>query len=656
MIENERLNWIDNAKGIAMICVMVGHLGSKITFGQWGLGFVYGFHLAVFFLLAGYTLKKSEITKEYINKKFKRLMIPYFVTCIAIIIMGVITEAALNHDASILATTKSITQNIIASFFASGAITNFGSIELGTRIGAIWFLPAMFFAIIIFQFILNKFNTTLKRILISVAIGLIGYVTAMFIWLPFSVQSAMFATPFVCAGYEIKTHDLLKKIKWPHYVIAGIILIAGIGLGYCNYGFVSASAADLVLSTIIAFAGSLLVYLLAKHVDKIKIIGYIGRISIYVMCVHLFLLEAGREWFRSLVALIIKDDGSAHISFIQDALNACIQFVLSIALAALINVIARKIKEHKANYLGKISSEITIENKSIEVLKGLFIIAMIVGSFVIDQTLKNIIYSSLAITFIFISGYKYNQEESILETVVISAKILLVPCAVYVILATITKISEWDSAWFLVMLFVTRVLYACIQKLCKKEWIISLVVIIISFAATYIAKISPRLPLRIDVALYALAIYQIGHIFNKYKVLDYIKENYIFYFALSPIWALMIYSKSLELGARNYGAGYGLAIIGAVAGTLTTYILSELFSEGCPGFSKLIADLGKASIYVFLIHALLNNIIIDLLSKIIEPSNILVLIIVLIIELLIAYGIYKLIETIKNNVKAHKVC
>ncbi len=672
MEQKQRENWIDNAKGIAMLLVMAGHLGSHLAYKQWGLGFVYGFHLAVFFLICGYTFKKVALDKAFVNKKFKRLMIPYFVTCIATIIISAVTEIVFNHDATILGTTKAIGQSLLASFFASGTDINFLGLATIPRIGAIWFLPAMFFAIIFFQLILNKFDTTLKRIIVSVVIGLIGYVSAKFIWLPFSVQSAMFATPFICAGHEIKTNGLLEKLKWWHYVLAGVVLIAGIALGYCNYGFVAATAPDLILSTIVAFAGSLLVYLLAKHVDKIKIVGYIGRISIYVLCVHLFLFESGRPYFRALAAAIIKDNGKiANAEFLQNGLNVCIQVVLSIAIAALIDVIVKKHKAHKEAYLQKqLIKHVSPRDKSLDVLRGLLIISMIIGHFGIDNLLIKIIYSCHMAAFVVVSGYFFNKEKSIKDTLISSAKTLLIPYAVFAVIQILINIPNWSGefflealkkyvtgviltkdilttvqsigpAWFILMLFVVRILYTLIQKVCKKEWIVTIVVIALSIGGVVIGKAGYWLPWSIDIALYSLAFYHAGHLLNKFNILEYIKEHPAFYFALTPVWAYMIYEGSVELSRRNYG-NYAFAIIGALAGILATYILCNLLVEGCPMLTNAIAYIGKASMYVLLIHTLLDEILRMQLIKIIPQGNIAVMIIAMSIELIVSLIIFKL--------------
>ncbi len=69
--------WIDCAKGIAMICIIIGHIGEG-TYGKVYLSFVHVFHVVTFFLLSGYTFKIERITLEYVNRKFRRLMKPYF--------------------------------------------------------------------------------------------------------------------------------------------------------------------------------------------------------------------------------------------------------------------------------------------------------------------------------------------------------------------------------------------------------------------------------------------------------------------------------------------------------------------------------------------------------------------------------------------------
>ena len=72
-MEMKREKWIDNAKGLAMLLVILGHVSSQLT-GPWNFQFVYGIHLTVFFVLCGYTLKKKTIDRDFLNERFSRLI------------------------------------------------------------------------------------------------------------------------------------------------------------------------------------------------------------------------------------------------------------------------------------------------------------------------------------------------------------------------------------------------------------------------------------------------------------------------------------------------------------------------------------------------------------------------------------------------------
>lgn len=72
----KRIDWLDIAKGIAIICTIIGHSVEKNKIGV----FIFSFHMPLFFILSGYTLKKiqfSELPKATL-KDFLRLILPVF--------------------------------------------------------------------------------------------------------------------------------------------------------------------------------------------------------------------------------------------------------------------------------------------------------------------------------------------------------------------------------------------------------------------------------------------------------------------------------------------------------------------------------------------------------------------------------------------------
>ena len=75
MAQSNRLEWLDIAKGIAIILMVIGH--SSIP--QIGSNFIFAFHMPLFFIASGWVsnYQKSSF-KRFIEKKWSSLLIPFF--------------------------------------------------------------------------------------------------------------------------------------------------------------------------------------------------------------------------------------------------------------------------------------------------------------------------------------------------------------------------------------------------------------------------------------------------------------------------------------------------------------------------------------------------------------------------------------------------
>lgn len=634
-----RQKWIDNAKGIAMLCVIVGHVSGGLE-KPWSFQFVYGFHLVMFFLLSGYTFKKKNLDIEYVNHKFSRLMVPYFYTCIAIIIMDIINSYVYSNDGSIATITNIMSRDLLRSFFASGAYTSFGAIDIGTRIGAIWFLPAMFFAMVIFQGLLQVVHDKLKLCLATVSIALIGFVSARFIWLPFSIQAGMMATFFIWIGFEVRESCILEKFKWYHYLTAQVIFFVGIVDNYSRVDFVVADANDLVLSTLVGLCGCMIVYLIATHMDWSILISYVGKNSLCVLCVHLFALETlGIYVEKQLDMLGLSGNPRAWILIILEMIIAIIgTFVINIVRTSLQDI-RIKLLQHGN---GKKNCEEQKRDVSLDVARGIFMISILIGNFDIDSMLRNIIYSCHMIAFVFFSGYFYKKDENIFKSIVHMCRTFLVPYIACVIGITVINYEKWSPEYlwnifkqytigmsfsrkyfadvasvgpiyFILMLFIVRLIYLCLDKFVKSDGYRTLIVLCISVIGIKLGHADCWLPWSIDVACYALIFYQLGIYAMKYRILELVKDNHISYFVLSAIWAYMIYQGGMEIAIRNYGR-YGLVIIGSLAGVLVIYKLSVYIAHEFPILTEVVGTVGKFSVIVLVIHTMFNAVICQLVA------------------------------------------
>lgn len=634
-----RIAWIDNAKGIAILLVIIGHTTSNLT-GFFSTSFVYGIHLVMFFLLSGYTIRPQKLSREYINTRFRRLMVPYFATCLAILLMDIFNARFLYNDISIANATRIAGMDLMRSFFASGAYTFFGTIDLGTRIGAIWFLPAMFFANLAFQVILGYSKEDDVRMgCISTLIAVVGYLTARFLWLPFSIQSGALAVPFLWLGYEIRKCNCLEKLRWHHYLVALLILIYGIHAGFCNIGFVTASINDLLLSIPVGLSGCLLIYLVSKANKSGKILPIIGRESLLILCTHLFILATYGLYIQKWLEPI-NLSGNSYV---------WTRGLINILLAVLFAIIVKYINKGYLIVRNKMKSLSFSSGKGerelvIDITKGILIISMVVGHFDIDPLLRKIIYSCHMIGFVFLYGYFYRKPENLLKNILHMCRTMLIPyflCMLIEIAMNLNQISyEYLSSvfkrylcgysftkilapdapsigpvYFILLLFCTRLIYMVIDRISLTVRMKAFFIICASLIGMHLGNAGYWLPWSFDVACYAIIFYALGAAAKKYDVLSYVKKNHILYFALSPVWVYMIYVGSMEIAVRRYNQ-YGLVVIGSLCGVLLIYKLSCYIADHLILCSIFLRLAGQYSLYILILHKLFSGYVIRWTDKI----------------------------------------
>lgn len=87
-MKDKRIRWIDIAKGIGIICIVVGHiLRGTGTMIQW----IYSFNVLFLFILAGLTFNKNKKTSDVVKTKAYQLLIPYaFFSVISISVFAVL--------------------------------------------------------------------------------------------------------------------------------------------------------------------------------------------------------------------------------------------------------------------------------------------------------------------------------------------------------------------------------------------------------------------------------------------------------------------------------------------------------------------------------------------------------------------------------------
>lgn len=662
-----REKWIDNAKGIAILMVILGHVSGGLE-GFWNFKFVYGVHLVLFFVLSGYTLRRQAVTADYLRTKFSRLMRPYFLTCLAVMLMDVF-NAFLWDDRSILSITQVIGADLARSFFASGTIHTFGPVDIGTHIGAIWFLPAMFFALVFLQLLLQAFDGREGPVgAFSAAVALLGYVSARFVWLPFSIQSAMVAVFFLWLGYEIRQRDLLSRLRPHHYVIAQILLVAGIYAGFCSVQFVTADLNDLVLSVIVGLAGCLLIYLLSR-LDRGVILAWIGQNSLRILCTHLFALNTlARECYLLVDAFHLE--GNARVWAV-----IALEILFAVGAAWLLNVLEARLADRRSAALKR--QDALGRDAMVDVARGILIVAMLIGHFRLDGRVWGVIYSCHMVAFVFFSGYFFNAARPAAQTLRRMAKSFLLPYAVFALGTVLLGFRSWSRAWlkstavscalgmsfsdrilqnvgsvgpvwFVLLLLTVRLIYLPIGKCIRSESAKWAAVLSLSLLGCYLGKLGWWLPWSADIALYSLVFYHLGAVMRQHGAVEYVRAHPPVYFLLSPVLAYLVYTGSPELAARHYGQ-YGLGVLGALAGILLLILLADAIKNRYPLACGVFRTLGECSIYILVLHTLLRAQIRALIGRFFAPDYITNMTLCILVQLMLSVAVWYAVRFLKRR-------
>lgn len=68
-MRNQRIQWIDSAKGFGILLVVYAHLF------EFGTSLIYLFHMPLFFILSGITFREESLT-DCLIKKGRSLLLP----------------------------------------------------------------------------------------------------------------------------------------------------------------------------------------------------------------------------------------------------------------------------------------------------------------------------------------------------------------------------------------------------------------------------------------------------------------------------------------------------------------------------------------------------------------------------------------------------
>lgn len=353
---NKRVQWIDTAKGVAIILVLIVHSSfwdfstshdniKFIPFIRKCLVVTIASYMPLFYFLSGYTYKPGT----YVLKlRFDRLIKPYLQWgTLCILISWLIADEGILRSGQYISPVLGLLYSRYSLFPAES--TN-NILLLSENAQPLWFLTSLFTSFICFLPLIH-FRKYQKHIIIAYLFITLALSFSP-ILLPWSIDTAPLGALFLFAGFTCKERKLFFYLnKWLLFGAIPLLAIyvvavwynGGINMsirGYGEHPFLSP-----FLCTFIGISGSTLFCIVCMLIEKLHLcapLAYLGRISLTILCCHSIvyqllnkLIPKGNNFFTPLL-----DHSQAFFA---------IQVFAALLVSILICEIPKRLRLHKSN-------------------------------------------------------------------------------------------------------------------------------------------------------------------------------------------------------------------------------------------------------------------------------------------------------------------
>lgn len=286
-----RMRSIDIAKGIAIVSIIVGHLRFTLGDSYRPLSiFVFLYHVPVFFIVSGYFLSDKTRLSSFIASKARRLLVPYYVTCV---VLAVLLIAVFSFDTPPYSTSYGSFHNFIfACFYAAGSSS--AQIPYERSIGAIWFLWALFLGLIEVRLLMRH---RIAAPLVIAILYVIAVISSNTIWLPFSMQPAAIGALYIYIGVLLKKACFFDS-PFRLDLFLALTLIVMLGFTYRLDVYVASAQMGGPINLAVSIAASCWIFQISDVVSRrTNPIGnffeFFGNHSLTALCVHMLFLGVG---------------------------------------------------------------------------------------------------------------------------------------------------------------------------------------------------------------------------------------------------------------------------------------------------------------------------------------------------------------------------
>lgn len=328
----KRVQWIDVARGLGIIFVILGHLYMH----ELNI-IIYSFHVPLFFFLSGYTFNAKSNFKDFFRKKVRSLLIPYLLAGIIISCFTLFYGWCIGES------------NILYTFFY-----NLKSLIIQCRKWTLWYVAVLFVLCIIYYRI-SKWRVIYMCICTTmIFITGVLYNQYVKIYLPLNLDIAMMAAPFFVMGILTKKFnvvDLYILNRDYSYLIFGmnlLISITGTLISYNitgeRFDFFNSQYGIIPITYLSAMTGIMCIIYISYKIQKYYFIKFIGKNSFVYFAFH-----------QQIFIIVINDFAQKYNIFSNMFSTKISQigfsFIIAIFILLIMAIFIKCIKKYKYSYI-----------------------------------------------------------------------------------------------------------------------------------------------------------------------------------------------------------------------------------------------------------------------------------------------------------------
>lgn len=335
----KRERYLDIARALAIIFIVVGHTLVHSEHCYYIFKMLYGFHVALFFVISGYSFKVDNLSFwAFLKKKFLRIMLPYFIWAFLFLIPYFAFGSGVGESVGV-SSSFNLKEMLLNVLYGNG------NMEALKQNSSLWFLPALFSMEIIYYFVIKiiglfKRNGATKFILFIPIIA-VAFLAAycLKIQLPWGINTALVMGIFFYFGWILKSIDYADKKIFtnPLFMVSMFAFGAASILANSLVMCIDYVYGNLVLCILSGITMALGVFAISVKVKSCAWLEYIGRNTMGILIFHKLIIVLFQTKMGRISDLLMSSN------IVTEILISLLAVAISIALSLIVNLLLKKI-------------------------------------------------------------------------------------------------------------------------------------------------------------------------------------------------------------------------------------------------------------------------------------------------------------------------